>query len=78
MLVIGPWPGPRSTHDFVVAATEMDEAFATAIESLVHVEVMSPLYMPVHLKPDVADWKMQDKSNLVGALIETSIFDCTG
>jgi hypothetical protein len=75
ILVLGPWTGPRSTHDFVVAATEMDKAFAAAIEPLVDVEFMSLLYKPVHFKPSMADWKMQDKSDLVGALIETSIFD---
>ena len=54
----------------------MGKAFAAAIESLIDVAFTSLLYQPVHFKPSMADWKMQDKSNLVGAPIETSIFDC--
>jgi hypothetical protein len=74
MLVLGPWTGPRSKPEFVVAAIEMDEALATAIEPMVGVEFMSMLFKPVGFsRVSKADWLVQSKTDLVSV----PVFDCS-
>ena len=73
ILVMGPWTGPRSKEDFVVAAKLLDVALVDRIAREEGINYMSMIFR--RLKPTKQDWQIQsskDKVSMQAATLFTS------
>jgi hypothetical protein len=63
ILVMGPWTGPRSKEDFVVAAKLLDAALVDRIAREEGINYMSMIFR--RLKPTKQDWQIQSSKDKV-------------